>query len=78
MEAKIESVEDIDVFYDRDRDVLYISFGEVQVADDSELTSNDVVIRYRKGKIIGVTVFGFSKRAPPKLWKAATEVSATA
>jgi len=37
---------DIDVFYDRERDVLYISFGEVQEADDSELTGNDVVARY--------------------------------
>jgi hypothetical protein len=41
MEARIKNVEDIDVFHDRDHDVLYISFGGVREADDSELTGND-------------------------------------
>jgi len=63
MEARIKDVEDIDVFYDRGHDVLYISFGEVQEADDSEMTGNDVVVRYRKGEVVGVTVLEFSKRA---------------
>lgn len=63
MEAKIKNVENIDVFYDKSHDVLYIGFGEVKEADDSELTGNDVVVRYRKGEIIGVTVLEFSKRA---------------
>lgn len=56
MVAKIKNVGNIDV--------LYISFGEVKEADDSELTGNEVVVRYRKSGIIGVTVFEFSKRAP--------------
>ncbi len=64
MEARIKNVEDMDVFYDRDHDVLYISFGGVREADDSELTSNDLVVRYRKGEVVGVTVLEFSKRAP--------------
>jgi len=67
MEARIKNVEDIDVFYDRDHDVLYISFGEVQEADNSELTGNDVVVRYRKGEVVGVTVLEFSKRALTKV-----------
>jgi uncharacterized protein YuzE len=71
MEAWIKDVEDIDVFYDRDHDVLYISFGEVQEADDSELTGNDVVVRYKNGRIVGVTVLEFSKRAPIKVGKSA-------
>ena len=62
MEAKIKNVEDINVFYDGGHDTLYISFGKVKEADDSELTGNDIVVRYRKGKIIGVTVLEFSKR----------------
>ena len=66
MEARIKNLEDIDVFYDRDHDVLYISFGGIQEADDSELTSNDVVVRYRKGEVVGVTVLEFSKRVPIK------------
>lgn len=71
MEARIKNVEDIDVFYDRDHDVLYISFGGVREADDSELTSNDVVVRYRKGEVVGVTVLEFSKRAPVEIGEGA-------
>jgi len=78
VEAVIKNVEDIDVFYDMGHDALYISFGKVQEADDSELTSNDVVVRYRKSKIIGVTVLEFSKRAPTKMWGKTAEVSVTA
>jgi len=66
MDAKIRNVEDIDVFFDRDRDVLYISFGEVREADDSELTGNDVIVRYKKGEVVGVTVLEFSRRAMGK------------
>jgi uncharacterized protein YuzE len=62
VDAKIRNVEDIDVLFDRDRDVLYISFGEVREADDSELTGNDVIVRYRKGEVVGVTVLEFSRR----------------
>lgn len=71
MEAWIKDMEDIDVFYDGDHDVLYISFGEVQEADDSELTGNDVVVRCRDGRIVGVTVLEFSKRASIKVGKSA-------
>jgi len=77
MEAIIKNVNDIDVFYDKDRDVLYISFGKVREADDSELTSDDLVVRYRKGKIIGVTVLEFSKRISSKKLETA-KVPATA
>lgn len=31
-------------------------------ADDSELTDDDVIIRYEKGEIIGITVLNASKR----------------
>jgi uncharacterized protein YuzE len=73
MEAKIKNVENIDVLYDESRDVLCISFGEVEEADDSELAGNDVIVRYRKGKIIGVTVLEFSKRTHPKSLEGITE-----
>jgi len=62
VEAIVKNVEDIDVFYDRGCDVLYISFGKVREADNSELTSDDLIVRYRNGKIIGITVLEFSKR----------------
>jgi len=73
MEAVIKDARDIDIFCDRNNDTLYISFGKVQAADDSELTDNDVVVRYRKGRIIGVTVLEFSKRPPAKIWEGPTK-----
>ncbi len=52
----------MEIQYDKDRDVLYISFGLPKEADDAELLDNDVVVRYRGNRIIGLTVLGFSKR----------------
>jgi len=60
------STEAVDVEYDEKADVLYISFSPDSQADDSELTENDVVIRYRDGKIIGLTVLHFSERRKRK------------
>lgn len=63
MEAVIKNVEDIDAFYDRVHDVLYLSFGGVCPAEDSELTGKDVIVRYRGRRIVGITILEFSKRA---------------
>jgi len=60
------SPEAVDVEYNEKADVLYISFGQDSQAEDSELTDNDVVIRYRNGKIIGLTVLHFSERRKRK------------
>ncbi|MGK7900537.1 MAG: DUF2283 domain-containing protein [Hormoscilla sp.] len=45
-------------------DVFYISFHEPALpADDSELTDDDVIIRYdRREEIIGITILHASKR----------------
>ena len=48
--------------YDKQADVLYINFKKPSHADDSELTDDDVIIRYEKGEIIGITVLNASKR----------------
>lgn len=58
--------EAVDVEYDEKADVLYISFNSDTIADDSELTDNDVVIRYKNAKIIGLTVLHFSERYKQK------------
>jgi len=60
------STEAVDVEYDEKADVLYILFSLDSLADDSELIDNDVVIRYRNGKIIGLTVLHFSERRKRK------------
>jgi uncharacterized protein YuzE len=49
---------EIDVKYDSENDVLYVSFGEPQEADDSEMLPNGIVVRYKDGKPIGLTVVG--------------------
>jgi len=46
--------------YDREADVLYISFERPQRATDSVLKDN-VLIRKRNGKIIGLTILNASK-----------------
>lgn len=48
--------------YDKEADVLYINFRKPSHADDSEITDDDVIVRYEKGEIIGVTVLNASKR----------------
>jgi uncharacterized protein YuzE len=64
--AKTEQVrltpEKIDVEYDERGDALYIAFGPDTVADESELTDNDVLVRYKDNEIIGLTVLHFSER----------------
>ena len=54
-----------DIWYDYDQevDVLYLSFGEPRPADDSELTDDDLIIRYDNDEIIGVTILNASKRS---------------
>ena len=48
--------------YDFQGDVLYISFGEPQPADDSDITDEGVVVRLREGRIVGLTVLNAKKR----------------
>ena len=64
--AKTEQVrltpEKVDVEYDEKGDALYIAFSHDTVADDSELTNNGVLVRYKGNEIIGLTVLHFSER----------------
>lgn len=48
--------------YDEEADVLYFNFKKPGHADDSELTDDDVIIRYEDGDVIGITVLNASKR----------------
>lgn len=53
----------IRVSYDPEGDVLYVHFTEQPVAaDDSEFVTDDTVVRYRNGEVIGVTILNASKR----------------
>lgn len=43
--------------YDDEADVLYVNFGDKPVeAEDSKLTDDNLIVRYRDGRVIGVTM----------------------
>jgi len=63
---KAEIIRSVEVDYDPKGDVLYISFGKPQEADDSDVTEEGVVIRLKEGKIVGLTILNASKRMPKK------------
>ena len=48
--------------YDDLADVLYIKFKKPSHADDSDLTDDDIIVRYEKGEIVGITFLNASKR----------------
>lgn len=50
--------------YDAEADVLYVNFKNPSRADDSELTDDDVIIRYEQGEVIGLTILNASRRLP--------------
>ncbi|PIG91090.1 DUF2283 domain-containing protein [Gloeocapsopsis sp. IPPAS B-1203] len=56
--------QDFYLSYDAKADVVYINFqNPAASADDSELTHDDVIIRYNKhDEIIGLTILHASKR----------------
>jgi uncharacterized protein YuzE len=60
--AKAVATKNIQLNYDPEGDVLYISFGEPEPADDSDLTDDDIVVRTRSGRIVGLTILNASER----------------
>ena len=50
--------------YDAEADVLDVNFKKPSHADDSELTDDDVIIRYEQGQVIGLTILNASQRFP--------------
>lgn len=50
--------------YDHEADALYINFKKPSHATDSELTNDDVIVRYEGKAIIGFTVLHASQRSP--------------
>jgi len=48
--------------YDAEADVLYVNFKKPSCATDSELTDDEVIIRYEDGEIVGLTILHASQR----------------
>jgi uncharacterized protein YuzE len=49
--------------YDSEADVLYVHFKKNNVADNSEMMDDDIIIRYANDQIIGLTILNVSQRA---------------
>lgn len=58
----VSNVEKLDVDYDEEADVLYISFGPPVAASDSAVLASDIILRYKGRKVVGITVPSFRKR----------------
>ena len=50
------------MLYDAETDVLYVNFKKPSDATDSELTDDDVIIRYEGEEVIGLTILHASQR----------------
>jgi uncharacterized protein YuzE len=48
--------------YDEEADVLYINFKKPSHATDSELTEDDIIIRYEGEAVVGLTILHASQR----------------
>ena len=48
--------------YDTETDTLYINFKKPSHATDSNMTDDDVIIRYDNDDIVGLTILHASKR----------------
>ncbi len=51
--------------FDIEADVLYINFKRPSIATDSDLTDDDVIVRYDGEEVVGLTVLHVSKRESP-------------
>lgn len=50
------------ITYDAEADTLYVNFKKPSHATDSELTDDDVIVRYEGDEVIGFTALHASKR----------------
>ncbi len=57
----IQREDNLVINYDKGADVLYISFGIPQKADDTELVNGNMLMRKKGKRIVGVTILNFKK-----------------
>ena len=48
--------------YDAEADALYVNFKKPSHATDSEMTDDDIIVRYEDEEVIGFTVLHAGKR----------------
>ena len=61
----IKKNNDLNLFYDKEADMLYFSKGKPSATDDSDETEDEVVIRRnpKTKEVTGFTILNFSKRS---------------
>lgn len=62
MEKAAVSLEKIDLDYDEEADVLYISFGRPREAKDSVEAEDGVIYRIAGNEVVGITITDFKAR----------------
>lgn len=50
--------------YDSEADVLYLHFKKPNHADNSEMTDDEIIVRYEGDEIIGLTILNASNKVP--------------
>jgi uncharacterized protein YuzE len=60
------SLEKIDFDYDKEADVLYISFGKPREAKDSIEVEDGVIYRIADNEVVGITITDFKARTLKK------------
>ncbi len=50
--------------YDAEADTLYVNYKKPSAATDSELTDDDVIVRYQGDEVVGFTILHASQRDP--------------
>ncbi len=63
MEKAALSLKKIDLDYDEEADVLYMSFGEPREAKDSIEVENGIIYRIGDNEVVGITITNFKARA---------------
>jgi uncharacterized protein YuzE len=48
--------------YDAGADTLYVNYKKPSLATDSELTDDDVIVRYEGDEVVGMTILHASQR----------------
>jgi len=65
LESILLKPEKLKVDYDKESDVLYISVGKPKEADDTLEPQEGVLVRTRRGELVGITIVGLRNYLSP-------------
>jgi uncharacterized protein YuzE len=59
---KLEFVNDVYGNYDIEADTVYLHFKKPKHADRTEMTEEEIILRYQENQVIGITILNAGKR----------------